>query len=94
MSMNVLVTAAAASLAGPWLRSWRKRWVWRARDGHNPHRPAGLQPRAFHAVAARGQHGPKNGDSESCRIAILLDNLGRFQERHSQHARQRCLSRQ
>ena len=44
----------------------------------------GLQPRPLHAND-RGLRGEKNGRTARCRLVTVIDNLGRFAERHPYH---------
>jgi superfamily II DNA or RNA helicase len=36
-------------------------------------------------MVGRGLRGEKNGGTASCRIVTVVDNLGRFQDRHPYH---------
>jgi hypothetical protein len=36
-------------------------------------------------MVGRGLRGPRNGGTETCKILTVLDNLGRFRERHPFH---------
>ena len=36
-------------------------------------------------MVGRGLRGPRNGGTETCTILTVLDNLGRFRERHPFH---------
>lgn len=44
-----------------------------------------FSPVRYMQMVGRGLRGPKNGGTESCRIVTVLDNLGRFQNRHPYH---------
>jgi superfamily II DNA or RNA helicase len=48
-----------------------------------------FSPVRYMQMVGRGLRGPKNGGTEVCRIVTVLDNLGRFQERHPYHYCQR-----
>jgi superfamily II DNA or RNA helicase len=48
-----------------------------------------FSPVRYMQMVGRGLRGEKNGGTKSCRIVTVLDNLGRFQERHSYHYCQR-----
>jgi superfamily II DNA or RNA helicase len=51
-----------------------------------------FSPVRYMQMVGRGLRGPKNGGTEICRIVTVLDNLGRFQERHPYHYCQRYFS--
>lgn len=51
-----------------------------------------FSPVRYMQMVGRGLRGPKNGGTESCRIVTVMDNLGRFQERHPYHYCQRYFS--
>jgi superfamily II DNA or RNA helicase len=42
-------------------------------------------PVSYMQMVGRGLRGPKNGGTETCAILTVLDNLGRFRERHPFH---------
>ncbi|HWO57528.1 MAG TPA: DEAD/DEAH box helicase [bacterium] len=44
-----------------------------------------FSPVRYMQMVGRGLRGEKNGGTASCRIVTVLDNLGRFQERHPYH---------
>ena len=44
-----------------------------------------FSPVRYMQMVGRGLRGVKNGGTESCRIVTVLDNLGRFQDRHPYH---------
>ena len=44
-----------------------------------------FSPVPYMQMVGRGLRGEKNGGTSSCRIVTVLDNLGRFQERHPYH---------
>ncbi|GIW43875.1 MAG: hypothetical protein KatS3mg077_1157 [Candidatus Binatia bacterium] len=44
-----------------------------------------FSPVRYMQMVGRGLRGPKNGGTESCRIVTVLDNLGRFADRHPYH---------
>ncbi|MCS6965581.1 MAG: DEAD/DEAH box helicase, partial [Candidatus Kapabacteria bacterium] len=48
-----------------------------------------FSPVRYMQMVGRGLRGPKNGGTESCRIVTILDNLGRFRDRHPYHYCQR-----
>ncbi len=48
-----------------------------------------FSPVRYMQMVGRGLRGPKNGGTERCRIVTVLDNLGRFQDRHPYHYCQR-----
>ncbi|MCX8157308.1 MAG: DEAD/DEAH box helicase [Verrucomicrobiae bacterium] len=51
-----------------------------------------FSPVRYMQMVGRGLRGPKNGGTETCRIVTVLDNLGRFQDRHPYHYCQRYFS--
>ena len=44
-----------------------------------------FSPVRYMQMVGRGLRGPKNGGTPTCRIVTVLDNLGRFQNRHPYH---------
>lgn len=44
-----------------------------------------FSPVRYMQMVGRGLRGPKNGGTPTCRIVSVLDNLGRFQNRHPYH---------
>lgn len=48
-----------------------------------------FSPVRYMQMVGRGLRGEKNGGTKSCRIVSVLDNLGRFQDRHPYHFCQR-----
>jgi superfamily II DNA or RNA helicase len=44
-----------------------------------------FSPVRYMQMVGRGMRGPKNGGTQTCRIVSVLDNLGRFQNRHPYH---------
>jgi superfamily II DNA or RNA helicase len=44
-----------------------------------------FSPVRYMQMVGRGLRGEKNGGTASCRIVTVLDNLGRFQDRHPYH---------
>jgi superfamily II DNA or RNA helicase len=42
-------------------------------------------PVSYMQMVGRGLRGPRNGGTETCTILTVLDNLGRFRERHPFH---------
>ena len=48
-----------------------------------------FSPVRYMQMVGRGLRGPKNGGTETCRLVTVLDNLGRFKERHPYHYCQR-----
>lgn len=44
-----------------------------------------FSPVRYMQMVGRGLRGVKNGGTEHCRIVTVLDNLGRFQDRHPYH---------
>ncbi|MCX7607555.1 MAG: DEAD/DEAH box helicase, partial [Bacteroidia bacterium] len=44
-----------------------------------------FSPVRYMQMVGRGLRGPKNGGTAHCRIVTVLDNLGRFQDRHPYH---------
>ena len=44
-----------------------------------------FSPVRYMQMVGRGLRGVKNGGTEKCRIVTVLDNLGRFQDRHPYH---------
>jgi len=48
-----------------------------------------FSPVRYMQMVGRGMRGIKNGGTESCRIVTVLDNLGRFGDRHPYHYCQR-----
>jgi superfamily II DNA or RNA helicase len=44
-----------------------------------------FSPVRYMQMVGRGLRGEKNGGTASCRIVTVMDNLGRFQERHPYH---------
>lgn len=48
-----------------------------------------FSPVRYMQMVGRGLRGEKNGGTKTCRIVSVLDNLGRFQDRHPYHFCQR-----
>jgi superfamily II DNA or RNA helicase len=48
-----------------------------------------FSPVRFMQMVGRGMRGEKNGGKTRCRIVTVMDNLGRFQDRHPYHYCQR-----
>ncbi len=48
-----------------------------------------FSPVRYMQMVGRGLRGVKNGGTKSCRIVTVVDNLGRFQDRHPYHYCQR-----
>jgi superfamily II DNA or RNA helicase len=44
-----------------------------------------FSPVRYMQMVGRGLRGPKNGGTITCRIVTMVDNLGRFQNRHPYH---------
>jgi superfamily II DNA or RNA helicase len=44
-----------------------------------------FSPVRYMQMVGRGLRGEKNGGKARCRIVTVLDNLGRFQDRHPYH---------
>jgi superfamily II DNA or RNA helicase len=44
-----------------------------------------FSPVRYMQIVGRGLRGEKNGGTPSCRIVTVIDNLGRFQDRHPYH---------
>jgi superfamily II DNA or RNA helicase len=44
-----------------------------------------FSPVRYMQIVGRGLRGVKNGGTARCRIVTVLDNLGRFQNRHPYH---------
>lgn len=44
-----------------------------------------FSPVRYMQMVGRGLRGEKNGGTDSCRIVTVIDNLGRFQDRHPYH---------
>lgn len=44
-----------------------------------------FSPVRYMQIVGRGLRGPRNGGTPSCRIVSVLDNLGRFKDRHPFH---------
>lgn len=42
-------------------------------------------PVRYMQMVGRGLRGPRNGGTEQCRILTVIDNLGRFQDKHPYH---------
>ncbi len=51
-----------------------------------------FSPVRYMQMVGRGLRGEKNGGTKCCRIVTVIDNLGRFQERHPYHYCQRYFS--
>jgi superfamily II DNA or RNA helicase len=51
-----------------------------------------FSPVRYMQMVGRGLRGEKNGGTESCRIVTVLDNLGRFADRHPYHYCRRYFS--
>ena len=44
-----------------------------------------FSPVQYMQMVGRGLRGERNGGTQRCRIVTVLDNLGRFQDRHPYH---------
>lgn len=44
-----------------------------------------FSPVCYMQMVGRGLRGVENGGTASCRIVTVIDNLGRFQDRHPYH---------
>ena len=51
-----------------------------------------FSPVRYMQMVGRGLRGKKNGGTASCRIMTVIDNLGRFRNRHPYHYCQRYFS--
>jgi superfamily II DNA or RNA helicase len=51
-----------------------------------------FSPVRYMQIVGRGLRGEKNGGTARCRIVTVIDNLGRFQDRHPYHYCQQYFS--